>query len=123
MSYSQAEDLSVGRRTVPQSPVLPTSCPFQPPPLLPDFVSPHLQQYTTFENTRSPKLTETVQQDPRQQNDSGVKCSEKELPSPLELVLNMRSDCLATGTSMPKLWKLATTSTHQCYSGPVCSAS
>jgi hypothetical protein len=47
----------------------------------------------------------------------------EELPAPLELVLNVKSECLLTDTAMPKFLKSASTITHQCYTAPVFSTS
>ncbi|XP_021915432.1 uncharacterized protein LOC110827771 isoform X2 [Zootermopsis nevadensis] len=115
-SYSvpleQAEDLSIGRHP----PVIPP-CHLEPPQTFPAFyperVNPQSLRYS-----HSPKSTAAVTQP-----DHGTKCSRRgDNPPPLELVLNVKSDYHASEAPMPTFWKSATTTTHQCYRSPVCSA-
>jgi hypothetical protein len=124
MFSSQAEDLSMGRRTVIQSPVFPPSCQFQTPQLFyPERASSQFNHFSTSENSSSLIPTDVTPRDHGKQTEVVTKYWDKELPAPLELVLNMKSDCFSTGTAMPKFLKSATTSTHQCYIAPVCSTS
>jgi hypothetical protein len=97
MFSSQAEDLSMGRRTVSQSPVFPPSCQFYP-------------ERATSENSDHGKQSEVV-----------TKHWDKDLPAPLELILNIKTDVFNIGTAMPKFLKAATTKPYQCYIAPVCS--
>jgi len=116
--------LSIGRRTVMQSPSLPEPCQIQTPKVLySECVSSHVNEYSTCGNSCSPKRSEVIQQNPYQQTDDVAKCFEKELPAPLELVLNVKSECLTKETSLPKFRKSAATSSYQCYIAPVCSTS
>jgi hypothetical protein len=105
-----------------QSSSLAAPCQIQTPKILyPECVSSHVIEYSTCGNSCSPQRTEVVQQNPCQQTDDVAKCLEKDLPAPLELVLNVKSECLNKETPMPKFRKSAATSIYQCYIAPVCS--
>jgi hypothetical protein len=88
------------------------------PAFYPGTMSPHFQQYSTSENMHPSKMA--TASEPEQGTKYGGR--EVEPPAPLGLVPNVRSNCPTAETPMPKFWKSAITSTHQCYSGPVCSA-
>jgi hypothetical protein len=124
MFSSQAEDLSMRRRTVIQSPIFPPSCQFQTPQLFdPERVSLQFDHCSTSENSCSLLSSDAVPRDQGKQTEVMTKHLDKDLPAPLELVLNMKSDFFSTGTAMPKFLKAATTNTCQCYIAPVCSTS
>ncbi|PNF19007.1 hypothetical protein B7P43_G12393 [Cryptotermes secundus] len=120
----QAEDLSMGRRTVTQSPIFPPSCQFQTPQLFcPERVSSQFNHCGTSENSSSLILSDVIPRDQGKETEVVTKHLDKDLPACLELVLNMKSGFFSTGTAMPKFLKAATTSTYQCYIAPVCSNS
>lgn len=120
----QAEDLSMGRRTVIQSPTLPPSCQFQTPQLFyPEGVTSQFNHCSKSESSSSLILSDVIPRDQGKQTEVVTKHWNKDLPAPLELVLNVKSDCFSTGTAMPQFLKAATTSTYQCYIAPVCATS
>jgi hypothetical protein len=124
MFPSQAEDLSMGRRTVIQPPIFPPSCQFQTSQLFyPERFSSQFNHCSTSESSSSLLLSDVIPRDHGKETEVVTKHWDKDLPASLELVLNMKSDCFSAGTAMPKFLKAATTSTYQCYMAPVCSTS
>jgi hypothetical protein len=112
----QAEDLSVRRRTVIQSPAFPSPCQFQAPQLF-------LAERGGSQFSHLGICSDVTPHGHEIQAEELTKHCNKELPAALELVLNVKSDCFGTETPMPKFLKAATTSLHQCYIAPVCSTS